>query len=134
MRIIADTNLIIRFLKKDNIAQFNAAFKLFKESEEIIIPTHVFCEICWVLSQCYGLKADALFKEIKLLSESDKVIFAEDEVEAGLLMLKNGGDFADGVNAYTGSKMSKGKAVFATFDRKSIRLLAKQGMPTLLPE
>jgi len=49
-------------------------------------------------------------------------------------MLKNGGNFADGVNAYTGRKMSKGRAVFASFDRKAIRLLAKQGIPTLLPE
>jgi len=134
MRIIADTNIILRLIKKDDDKQFDAAYKLLKESEEIIIPTYVFCEICWVLSQGYGLKSEALYEEIRLLSESDKVVFVEDEIEAGLAMLSNGGDFADGVNAYAGRKMSKCRAVFASFDRKAIRLLAKQGIPTLLPE
>jgi len=134
MKIVADTNIIVRFVVDDDIKQMNAVHKLFKSCEEIIIPTHVFCEFCWVLSTVYRVKHSVILEEIELLIKSAKVNFNEDEVEAGLSMMRKGGDFADGVNAYTGRKMGGDKVVFATFDRKAMRLLSEQGISTLLPE
>jgi len=75
-----------------------------------------------------------ILEEIELLIKSAKVNFNEDEIEAGLSMMRKGGDFADGVNAYTGCKMGGDKVAFATFDRKAIRLLFEKGISTLLPE
>jgi len=134
MKIVADTNIIVRFVVDDDIQQMNAVHKLLKNCEEVIIPTHVFCEFFWVLSTVYRVKHSVILGEIELLIKSAKVNFNEDEVEAGLSMMHKGGDFADGVNAYTGRKMGGGKVVFATFDRKAIRLLSEQGIATLLPE
>jgi predicted nucleic-acid-binding protein len=55
-----------------------------------------------------------------------------DEVAAGLTMMQHGGDFADGVIAYTGHKMAHGNAVFISFDKKAVRLLAEQGIASLV--
>jgi len=132
MKIIADTNLIVRFIVRDDIKQTDAVYKLFADCEELIIPTHVLCEFCWVLAWVYRIATDVVLEKIEMLAQSHKVNVREDEVEAGLAMMRKGGDFADGVNAYAGQKMGSGNMVFASFDRQAIRLLAEQGVPTLL--
>jgi len=134
MKIIADTNILVRFMVRDDEAQFNAVCKLFERCEEITIPTHVICELFWVLSAAYKLKNNEILEKIALLAKSRKINLREDEVEAGLLMVRGGGDFSDGVNAYSGCLMASGGAVFASFDRSAVRLLAEQGVATLIPE
>ena len=52
---------------------------------------------------------------------------------AGLRMLDAGGDFADGVIQHTGSQQAGAPSVFASFDRKAVRLLEEQGFSTLVP-
>jgi len=132
MKIIADTNLIVRFIVKDDEKQLKEICKIFSDCDEIIIPTHVFCEFCWVLSRSYKVKNDIIVEKIELLAKSRKVNICDDEVMAGLKIMKKGGDFADGVNCYAGNRMSADKVVFASSDRKAIRLLSEQGIPTLL--
>jgi len=73
-------------------------------------------------------------ERIGLLTKGAKVNFIEEEVEAGLSMMREGGDFADGVNAYTGRQMSSGNIIFASFDKKAVRLLVAQGVPALIPD
>ncbi|MGO3123578.1 MAG: hypothetical protein ACTIKR_06105 [Advenella sp.] len=46
-------------------------------------------------------------------------------VEAGLLMLEAGGDFADGVIAYEGNWL--GGETFVSFDKLAVKLLMEQG-------
>jgi predicted nucleic-acid-binding protein len=48
-------------------------------------------------------------------------------VEAGLAMLKAGGDFADGVIAYEGRWL--GGETFISFDKRAVALVTKQGQP-----
>jgi len=134
MKIIADTNILARLFIGDDVNQLAAVHKLLKECEEIIIPTHVFCELCWVLSRLYKVKQDVIMERIGLLTKGAKVNFIEEEVEAGLSMMREGGDFADGVNAYTGRQMSSGNIIFASFDKKAVRLLVAQGVPALIPD
>jgi len=134
MKIIADTNVLVRFMVRDDEAQFDAVCRLFKRCEEIAIPTHVICELFWVLSAAYKLKNNEILEKIALLAKSRKINLREDEVEAGLSMVRGGGDFSDGVNAYSGRLMASGSAVFASFDRSVVRLLAEQGVATLIPE
>lgn len=45
-------------------------------------------------------------------------------------MLRNGGDFADGVIAYEGNWLSGD--VFVSFDRRAAKLLAAKGMKVQL--
>jgi predicted nucleic-acid-binding protein len=51
-------------------------------------------------------------------------------VEAGLAILKAGGDFADGVIAYEGAWL--GGETFVSFDKKAISLIAKQGQQAIV--
>jgi predicted nucleic-acid-binding protein len=133
MKIITDTNILIRFLVNDDEKQFKIVSKLLNDAEAIIIPTHVFCELVWVLSVGYKLKSEIISEKIKGLLQSHKVVVKEDEAEAGLHMMELGGDFADGVNAYAGQSMARGQAVFASFDKQAVRLLADQGLPAIVP-
>jgi len=133
MKIIADTNILVRFIVKDDINQLEKVYKLFKQCEVIVIPTHVFCELYWVLSKTYKFQSNDILEKIESLLKSKQVSACEDEIEAGLSMVKRGGDFADGVNAYTGQKISSSTATFVSFDRKAVRLLSEQGIPTLIP-
>jgi len=134
MKIIVDTNILVRFLVRDDEAQCHAVCRLFDKCEEITVPTHVFCELFWVLSAAYKLKNTEILEKIERLVKSRKVNVREDEVEAGLYMARNGGDFSDGVNAYSGRRMASSGSVFVSFDRHAIRLLAEQGVATLMPQ
>jgi len=85
------------------------------------------------LSSAYKLKHDDILQTLEQLLQSRKVNAREDEIAAGLAMARKGGDFADGVNAYNGRLMTSGASVFASFDKQAVRLLAEQGMATLIP-
>lgn len=136
MKAVIDTNVLLRFLVKSEAdkIQNEAVATLFNEADEIIIPTHVFCELVWVLTSLYKLTTEKIQSVIETLLNSDpKLNIKEDEVEAGIEMLQRGGDFADGVNAYTGRAMTRGKTVFVSFDKKAIRLLNEQGITAMSP-
>lgn len=64
--------------------------------------------------------------------EVDTVLMDRPGVEAGLGLLRAGGDFADGVIAHSGHAL--GADQFATFDRRAAALLEASGMPVLLLE
>jgi hypothetical protein len=51
-------------------------------------------------------------------------------VETGLAMLRDGGDFADGVIAHPGEWL--GGETFVSFDKKTVAVLAGQGLSTRL--
>jgi len=131
MESIADTNFLLRFLLRDDEEQFRAAAR---RLAAIIIPTQVFCEIAWVLSYSYHFTRFEVLSELEALTTVDKVVYRQLEVEAGLDFLRRGGDFADGVIAYTGREMASVEAEFVSFDRKAVRLLKEQGIAAILPE
>ncbi len=136
MRAIVDTNVLLRFLVKSEAdkVQNEAVAKLFNEADEIIIPTHVFCELVWVLTSLYKLPTEKIQSVIEMLLDSDpKLTIKEDEVTAGLEMMQCGGDFADGVNAYTGRAMTRGQTIFVSFDKKAVCLLSEQGVAAMSP-
>ncbi len=51
--------------------------------------------------------------------------------EAGLAVLEAGGDFADGVIAFEGSRL--GADVFVSFDRRAAKAVASIGIASRLP-
>lgn len=63
-----DTNLLVRFLTKDDLPQFERAKRLIEESaardERLLVNVVVLCELTWVLDSAYGYSrveiADAL--------------------------------------------------------------------------
>jgi predicted nucleic-acid-binding protein len=136
MKIIVDTNVLVRFLveTEKGTEQNRIAVGLIEAAEEIIIPTHVFCEVVWVLSAGYKFKFDKIYAVFVNFLRMEKLVIREDEIEAGMLFLEKGGDFADGVNAYTGRVMSNGRAVFVSFDKQAVRLLAERGISAMVPQ
>jgi predicted nucleic-acid-binding protein len=134
VNVVIDTNILLRAVLGDDRQQQHAVTRLFEEADNIIIPTVVLCETVWVLRGSYKIDRQDLGEWINAITESEKVVLADDEVNAGLDMLETGGDFADGVVAYIGRKMSPSDmAVFASFDQTAVRLLSQQGHSAFVP-
>jgi predicted nucleic-acid-binding protein len=134
MNVTLDTNILLRHTVGDNAAQAAVAENIFQTAAEIVIPTHVFCEYVWTLRAGYKQDARAIATAIRAIVTTDNVVVDDDEVAAGLQMMDAGGDFADGVNAYAGTRMASGKTVFASFDQKAVRLLNGHGVSAVVPE
>jgi predicted nucleic-acid-binding protein len=134
MRANIDTNILVRAVVQsvEDAEQNRIVADLFKKAAEIVIPTHVFCELVWVLSG-YGYKSKEIQNGIIAILNLKKVLVKDDEVQAGLEMMEMGGDFADGVNEYVGRKMQEA-SIFVSFDKKAIKILAAHGMSALVPE
>jgi len=133
MNISIDTNVLVRFIIADDEAQYASALQLFQEATSIAIPTVVLCETVWVL-RGYKIDKKTLFEQISAIAQTEKIIIADDEVKAGLDLMAVGGDFADGVAAYTGRRLSpNGQAAFASFDKNAVRLLSQHGHTAFVP-
>ena len=129
MNIIADTNLLVRFFIQDDETQFSKVSELFEKSSTIIIPTNALCELVWVLSYSYRLQKQDIAEIIRMLLNTDNVLIKDAEVEFGLKMLEQNGDFADGINAISGIQMTMGQEVaFASFDKKAVKILRNLGI------
>ncbi|MFD1244878.1 type II toxin-antitoxin system VapC family toxin [Paralysiella testudinis] len=124
MRIAVDTNVLVRLLTNDHPEQVRMAVDAIRNAEQICVPTHVFCELVWVLSRTYEYGLDDIQKALESLIQLDGLIYAEDEVAAGMEQLRLGGDFADGINEYTGNIM--GANQFVTFDKKAVTIMKKR--------
>ncbi len=55
--ISVDTNVIVRFLTRDDERQYKKAYAIFK-SQEIFIPDTVILETEWVLRYAYGFEPE----------------------------------------------------------------------------
>jgi predicted nucleic-acid-binding protein len=111
MKVVVDANILARTLIAPKIPADNEqraiAENLLKKFDEVIIPTHVFCELAWVLFG-QGIKKEQIHFAFQHLMKTSKIVCKEDKINAGLQMLEKGGDFADGVNEYTGRVMAHG--------------------------
>ncbi len=135
MRAIIDTNILVRYMMDAEVdkVQNDAVASLLTTATEVVIPITVFCELVWVLRSIYKLNTSQLQAVIEqLLNSEHKLTTQEAEVAAGLAMMQRGGDFADGVIAYTGRQMARDDAVFVSFDKKAVRLLAEQGIASMV--
>jgi predicted nucleic-acid-binding protein len=137
MIVIADTNIFARiFLKKDNAVQYAAAIRLLRDAKQIIVPIMVFCELSWVLSSRTEPKMTGkeIADSIHIVMNLRNLVTDNDAVLAGLRMLNDGGDFADGVIQYTGSQLSNGPSVYASFDKVAVSRLSARGLAAMIPQ
>lgn len=130
MRIVPDTNVLVRALMADDPRQSRAADKILREATSIALALPSLCELVWVLRKVYRRSAtDAAFAVRQLLNLA-KVEVNRPAVEAGLAMLDSGGDFADGVIAHEGQWL--GAERFVSFDRHAVARLRSQGVEAAL--
>lgn len=130
MKITADTNLLVRAAVRDDRRQAAAAARLLRSAELIAIPLPALCEFVWVLDRVYGFDRNDTANAIAALLNTSNLAVDRSAVEAGLAVLRSGGDFADGVIAYTGRWL--GGEIFVSFDRVAVRRLDRLGYKTHL--
>lgn len=130
MKIAADTNVLARAVLQDDPQQGKAAAKLLEEATLIAVSLPSLCELVWILRRGAKLSKDDIAQTIRDLLVTAKVSMDRPAVEAGLVVLEAGGDFADGVIAHEGAWL--GGETFVSFDRKATDLLKLQGRQTLL--
>jgi predicted nucleic-acid-binding protein len=130
MKITPDTNILVRAVVQDDAKQAQFAAKLLKEAELIAVSLPSLCEFVWVLRRVYNFELRDISCAIEALLDASNVAVNRSAVDAGLAILNEGGDFADGLIAYEGSWL--GGETFVSFDKRAVSLIAKQGQQTKL--
>ncbi|WP_237153734.1 type II toxin-antitoxin system VapC family toxin [Oryzibacter oryziterrae] len=125
MKVIADTNVLVRLFTDDDPAQSKAAAEALGAAEAVFVSLQVFCELVWVLDRAYKVAKADIAATIRALLETRGVVANRAAVEVGLAFLEGGGDFADGVIAHDGRFM--GGEVFVSFDRRAVKLAQQAG-------
>ncbi len=130
MKLVVDTNVLVRAVVRDDAAQARVAAKVLNEAEVIAVALPCLCEFVWVLRKVYSFQTEDVAAAIRALLAAANVQVNRPAVEAGLSMLEANGDFADGVIAYEGTWL--GGETFVSFDKQAVALLSAHGQPARL--
>ncbi|MBA9083399.1 MULTISPECIES: type II toxin-antitoxin system VapC family toxin [Bartonella] len=130
MKISVDTNVLARAVLQDDKKQGKVASKILREASLIAISLSCLCELVWILRRGAKLSKEDVAGMLRDLLATSNVIMNRPAVEAGLVILEAGGDFADGIISYEGNWL--GGETFVSFDKLAIELLTKNGQPTKL--
>ena len=121
-----DTNVLIRYLTRDDELQFEVARKLIQTGiaaeQPVLVSLLVLLEAEWVLRSCYKCpKADIAAVFTSLLETRETAFEDEQALEEALYSLKNShADFADCLIVTQGRRL--GCISVATFDAKAGKL------------
>jgi predicted nucleic-acid-binding protein len=130
VKITVDTNILVRSIVRDDKKQAAAADRLLKSASLIAVTLPCLCELVWVLLKLYGISRKDVAQTIRSLLAVGKVEADRTAAEAGLAVLEQGGDFADGVISHEGSRL--GGQTFVSFDRQTVKLLQAAKHPARL--
>jgi predicted nucleic-acid-binding protein len=126
VKVIADTNVLLRLILGDDSEQGAVAATMMQTAETVVISAHSLCELVWVLRSRPEMTRVEVGEVVRTIVAAVNVSVDRPVVEAGLVMLDHGSDFADGVIAYDGRRL--GGATFVSFDKRAVDRLAKQGV------
>ena len=121
-----DTNVLVRFLVRDDEARFEKARKLIKREvaagRRVFVSQLVLLETAWVLRSRYGLPKNLIIEAISgLLDASDVGFEDEPAIEEALFIWKDtSANFADCLLGAQNRRL--GCRATATFDVKAARL------------
>lgn len=121
-----DTNVLVRYLVRDDARQLQAAAQLIRsvveQGESLYVPVTVLLELEWVLRASYGFdKDDIVAVFAALLSAVELRIDAESAVAAALLIYGQGrADFADCMHVALAQQAAE--APLWSFDKACARL------------
>lgn len=112
-----DTNVLVRFLTRDDEQQFQKAVRLFA-ANAVFIPTTVILETEWVLHYAYGFALTAILDAFsKTFGLPNVRIQHPDSVAEAIELARQGLDFADALHLAS----SRDCDSFATFDSALVR-------------
>ncbi len=115
MRIAIDTNVLVRFLTWDDEEQARLASAAIEGASAVFVSTIVLCETVWVLRRAYRLPHGEIASVLQRLIASRTIETDRPAAEAGLALLRDAGDFADGVILLEAGRARAGRLL--TFDR-----------------
>lgn len=129
-----DTNILIRFLMRDDAQQANLAYGLLKQTEQrgelLFVPIAVVLEMIWVLESAYGISREEIIASINdLLSMPIFMFETQTAVQKFVVSArKNNFDLSDLLLAHSAAHANCNKVY--TFDKKALKyklfeLLAK---------
>ena len=130
MKVAVDTNVLVRAVVGDDVAQARVAAKVLTDAKLLAVALPCLCEFVWVLRKVYGLQAGDIAVAIRALLAAANVQVNRPAADAGLSMLEAGGDFADGVIAYEGNWL--GGETFVSFDKQAVAMLIAAHHPARL--
>lgn len=92
-----DTNVLLRYLLKDDLPQWQQAAKVLEAGDVCFIPNIVLCELFWVLHSRYQLDRQAVIEVLLALLETDRFQFENRLAVQGAIeqMLNGKAGFAD---------------------------------------
>ena len=123
-----DTNVLVRFLVRDDEAQFEKARRLIRREvdagEDVFVSLMVLMETEWVLRSRYGLPKTQIMETIsRLLDTTEVQLEDEPAIEETLFIWKDSAaDFADCLIGAHNRRL--GCRATATFDEKAVKLAA----------
>jgi predicted nucleic-acid-binding protein len=132
MRVIVDTNILVRAVVEDDKVQAAASAKILRQAEVIAVALPCLCELVWVLRAVYRLQRLEIADAIEALIDAENVVVNRPAAEAGLAVLRAGGDFADGAIAWEGRWL--GAETFMSFDKKAVATMTALGETARLLE
>lgn len=127
MRVAVDTNVLVRYILRDDSDQALAAEQALEEADRLVISTVVLCELVWVLRRVFSIDRPRIAEVIRLVLSRSSIEVDRSAVSAGLSMLEAGGDFADGCVLFEAGKQRCNRTL--TFDK---RFAALAGSAVLL--
>ncbi len=130
MNVTVDTNVLVRAAVRDNAHQARLADEILREATVVVVCLSSLCEFVWVLGRRYKFNPAAIAQVVEWLCDAPNVSTDRPAVDAGLAVLRSGGDFADGVIAYEGAWL--GGETFVSFDRIAVAAVARQGQKAKL--
>jgi predicted nucleic-acid-binding protein len=131
VKITADTNILLRVILDDEPEQSLQARAVLEKASLVAVPVPVFCELAWTMLRGYKRQPAEVAEAIAAILRVATVVTDRLAVEAGLAVLRSGGDFADGVIAWQGAAMGGG--VFVSFDRQAVDLLSDSKLAAATP-
>ncbi|MCC7048519.1 MAG: type II toxin-antitoxin system VapC family toxin [Alphaproteobacteria bacterium] len=127
-----DTNVLVRFFVKDDVAQLEAARQCLRTEctpqSPGFVNRVVLCEFVWVLTRVYRIERAQVAGVLdKILHADSLTVEDEDLVEIALERYRHSDtDFADCVIALTNER--RGCDLTRTFDHKAVAALAQFGL------
>jgi len=125
MRAAVDTNVLLRAVVEDDRKQAAAAAKFLRTAELVAVSLPCLCELVWVLHSVYDFGREEIVEAIESLLDAANVVVNRPAADAGLAVLKAGGDFADGAIAWEGRWL--GGETFVSFDKKAVARIGELG-------
>lgn len=116
--IAVDTNILVRFLTRDDEQQYQKAYRVFSNSERIFISATVILETEWVLRFSYHFSVEKIVYALSgLLSLNNVKVDNKEDVITALQWHRQGMDFADALHLVGSSHAD----TFVSFDKKMLK-------------